>query len=49
MGGRVDRGGRTAGERDTGAREASAGLLAWECDAHVVSVLAQEDSHVKML
>ena len=49
MGGRVHRGGRAAGERDTGAREASAGLLAWECDAHVVSVLAQADSHVKML
>ena len=29
--------------------EAPAGLLAWECDAHGVSVLAQADSHVKML
>ena len=49
MGRRVHGGGRAAGERDTGAREAPAGLLAWECDAHVVSVLAQADSHVKML
>jgi hypothetical protein len=49
MGRRVHRGGRAAGERDTGARQAPAGLLAWECDARGVSVLAQADSHVKML
>jgi hypothetical protein len=49
MGGRVHRGGHPAGECDTGPRQAPAWLLAWECDAHCVSVLAEADSHVKML